>query len=469
MKKNQFSFIVSVAFFLAASTAYALDLDEIVLLHAGGDNGHISILDEDTLNVDSSIGGMGFGAFTGSQLVVQSDNHIVSVVNHTGGTNADFSRRAASNLAVQTTPSNGFGAPISTLMAYNNGQGFQDYVFFGANDITSTFSNLQLRTPDLTGIASVGNDGINGGPSDINDPPNGPVGPIRGAVMNSSGALIHLWENISFGPGQLGRIRRNPTGDLAVGAGDTPFGIDSGTLNDIYGVGLEIRSDDLLVVAKDNRIVELRTSDANLSPDVGGFEVNTGQYIGGQGVADGKLPDDVTAMGVLSDDRFVVGLANGDIGLWSVDLGAVGLKITRDQNTTLACPSGNCTISAIGVQSDNDIIVGTEEGRLFRLDTTLSNIITPIDGFGRIDDIDFLNDTGGGTPGDFDGDGDIDGDDFLEWQRVDGTPAGLTEWQNNYPTVVLAAGVGAVPEPTAAFLLCAGMTILVTMRGRRFQ
>ena len=54
-----------------------------------------------------------------------------------------------------------------------------------------------------------------------------------------------------------------------------------------------------------------------------------------------------------------------------------------------------------------------------------------------------------GPDGDFDDDGDVDGADFLEWQRTDRTPAGLTAWQNSYGTGGGAlSGVSAVPEPT---------------------
>ncbi len=64
------------------------------------------------------------------------------------------------------------------------------------------------------------------------------------------------------------------------------------------------------------------------------------------------------------------------------------------------------------------------------------------------------------TPGDFDGDGDVDGADFLKWQRGEspnGVPgvsvsaADLAEWQGAYGN--LTAAVGAVPEPTSVLLL----------------
>ena len=61
-----------------------------------------------------------------------------------------------------------------------------------------------------------------------------------------------------------------------------------------------------------------------------------------------------------------------------------------------------------------------------------------------------------GTPGDFDGNGVVDGLDFLEWQRTDGTPGGLLDLQNNYGTGALAGAATAVPEPTSAILLLLG-------------
>ncbi len=59
------------------------------------------------------------------------------------------------------------------------------------------------------------------------------------------------------------------------------------------------------------------------------------------------------------------------------------------------------------------------------------------------------------VPGDFDFDGDVDGDDFLAWQRDDGTPSGLTAWRNNYgtPVPMVSASTSFVPEPTSAALI----------------
>lgn len=61
-------------------------------------------------------------------------------------------------------------------------------------------------------------------------------------------------------------------------------------------------------------------------------------------------------------------------------------------------------------------------------------------------------------PGDFDDDGDADGDDFLAWQRGDSphafSAADLAEWETSYgDQYPLAATATAVPEPAAALAL----------------
>jgi hypothetical protein len=71
---------------------------------------------------------------------------------------------------------------------------------------------------------------------------------------------------------------------------------------------------------------------------------------------------------------------------------------------------------------------------------------------------------GSGPSGDFDGDGDVDGNDFLEWQRTDGTTGGLADWQGNYPAP-LSVGFSAVPEPST--LLMGVLVSLGLMTTRR--
>jgi len=58
-------------------------------------------------------------------------------------------------------------------------------------------------------------------------------------------------------------------------------------------------------------------------------------------------------------------------------------------------------------------------------------------------------------PGDFDSDGDVDGADFLSWQRGDGTAANLALWEGNFGAggaALLASSATSVPEPSTTAL-----------------
>jgi hypothetical protein len=69
-------------------------------------------------------------------------------------------------------------------------------------------------------------------------------------------------------------------------------------------------------------------------------------------------------------------------------------------------------------------------------------------------------------PGDFDLDGDVDGFDFLKWQRGESpdplSQADLDEWQAAFgnPSVVAASAI--VPEPMTGLMLVLGMVIMLT-------
>ena len=69
---------------------------------------------------------------------------------------------------------------------------------------------------------------------------------------------------------------------------------------------------------------------------------------------------------------------------------------------------------------------------------------------------------GEGIAGDFDQDNDIDGDDFLAWQRgespISFSQVNLEDWQLNLGTASLSATT-QVPEPTNMVLLCMAAVI----------
>jgi fibronectin-binding autotransporter adhesin len=71
-----------------------------------------------------------------------------------------------------------------------------------------------------------------------------------------------------------------------------------------------------------------------------------------------------------------------------------------------------------------------------------------------------------GLAGDFDFDGDVDGRDFLTWQR-NPSIGNLADWQTNYGVGALTAASTAVPEPSAMLTAAFAMTIVSTIRRRR--
>lgn len=71
-------------------------------------------------------------------------------------------------------------------------------------------------------------------------------------------------------------------------------------------------------------------------------------------------------------------------------------------------------------------------------------------------------------PGDFDADDDVDGADFLQWQRDSGSAQQLTAWQANYGSETSAlANSHAVPEPTALALALLAVTLFASSKSRR--
>jgi hypothetical protein len=70
------------------------------------------------------------------------------------------------------------------------------------------------------------------------------------------------------------------------------------------------------------------------------------------------------------------------------------------------------------------------------------------------------------SPGDFDGDQDVDGGDFLIWQRGLGTShdaTDLADWKANFGA---GPAIGAVPEPSALLLSLGGMLAVARRRSR---
>lgn len=145
---------------------------------------------------------------------------------------------------------------------------------------------------------------------------------------------------------------------------------------------------------------------------------------------------------------------------FTADAGGVS-PITVAQNIGEA--SGGAEIEGAQLEVNLDAFAFTPTSKLTLINATASLLL------GEFGSVTFLGSTtadvnydlangdvyldnfqGEGIPGDFDGDGDVDGRDFLVWQR--NTSVGnLGDWQTNYGAGSLAA-VNAVPEPGALVL-----------------
>ena len=93
--------------------------------------------------------------------------------------------------------------------------------------------------------------------------------------------------------------------------------------------------------------------------------------------------------------------------------------------------------------------------------------------------VNYIGEAPDGQPGDYDGDSDVDGADFLVWQRAYGAvgnnPADgnhdnvvngddLTVWKNNFGASGAVGAAAAVPEPAMTGLLAGGLAALALRR-----
>ena len=170
-----------------------------------------------------------------------------------------------------------------------------------------------------------------------------------------------------------------------------------------------------------------------------------------------------------------------------------GYNITSASNSldSLAWMSLDETNRAGGDWSESNVVDGTAVGRLTELKATGAATFTINNGTsfnlgqlfnGTEQDLVFEFLLEGETAfrtgavryasiqaGDFDNDGDVDGRDFLKWQRGESpnplSPSDLSAWQGNYGTgASFSSALAAVPEPPAPTLLMLGMLAAAAIR-----
>jgi hypothetical protein len=118
-------------------------------------------------------------------------------------------------------------------------------------------------------------------------------------------------------------------------------------------------------------------------------------------------------------------------------LGEAGSSLAPGEAYNLGAPFNT---SIFGVGNDGDLLMTFGLAGGLQLSASVTYITTS-------------------SPGDFNGSGRVDGNDFLFWQRniPTLTSADLTDWKNNFASSVAAAK--AIPEPSTGALLAFGAAL----------
>ena len=160
-----------------------------------------------------------------------------------------------------------------------------------------------------------------------------------------------------------------------------------------------------------------------------------------------------------------IGYADGDLlkltTAYNQDTDTVNVTYSLNGGSSVPFYSGGGIDGPMG-----DVITNFVEVELFKFnDTNPENIVAKIDTWSLIDEIVV-------TPGDFNGDGKVDGLDLLIWQRGDsplgGTADELGEWEENFGTSSSLGATAGVPEPSSILLVLASTAMLARIsRARR--
>jgi hypothetical protein len=215
----------------------------------------------------------------------------------------------------------------------------------------------------------------------------------------------------------------------------------------------------------------------------GSFQVLNTDGLPGETLTFGLFSDDSSGLRIIGQDFTAAVDFSGDAGeatLLDVEGNGdtylyAGIEGTGNTNSfgTITLPEGTYSFEAWQRQGGGDagmevwaaagdyLATGYVQGAFYPLsaETLAGTVLAPNTGLGLI--------AGPGTgpvtkAGDFDVDGDVDGNDFLVWQRGGSptplSPADLATWKANFGSAVAAAG--AVPEPsTLGLALMAGLVV----------
>ncbi len=227
--------------------------------------------------------------------------------------------------------------------------------------------------------------------------------------------------------------------------------------------------------------------DGNTQIAVGASFTGTGSLVNDAGstltLVDGVLATDLAVL-LENDGTLVIGTSPGQVaatdfqhsatGILEIEMMGTGLNdFDRLNLTGAASLAGTLDLSLLApyvpVLGDQFNFLSATAGIVGTFDTILQPPTMPagleftVNYFPTIAQLEVV----AALPGDFDMDGDVDGRDFLIWQRGDSpnplSASDLADWQANYGTPLVAATT-AVPEPTTCILLLLGAMALQTRR-----
>ncbi len=234
----------------------------------------------------------------------------------------------------------------------------------------------------------------------------------------------------------------------------------SGSATDLNNTGQLVLGGDTTVygnISGAGRIVSVKNTDLTGQPAIFGNVIFTEPGTVIAAVSDGGLAAATSPVEVGFD---ISGIGN-DVGLsifGDVDLAGVAslsIGIDPEVNTEIGDVVQVLAVSGnISGDFANEQLVA--DGYLWGIDIVGGEVLVTAESLFS------------GVAGDFDGDFDIDGSDFLAWQRGSATASGLSDWQEGFnPGGNLSAATGAVPEPST--LVLALLTLVCCPRRRRLS
>ncbi|TWU27403.1 beta strand repeat-containing protein [Bythopirellula polymerisocia] len=403
------------------------------------------------------------GKLTGSGISAANDDVVFSNI---GGTLAAVAREGTAgpgpNLGPTAIFQNFSGSPLGVSALNASGT-----IAFRGN-----ISDNSLSPSTSTGIFTHANGttvlvarSANSGPG----PNLGPgiiFGQLGGSVINAAGNVA--FDGNLFGGGVTftddSVIFSNTGGTLAVVAREGPagpgpnlaVGVNFGSfeapvlnaagelafMGTLVGTGVDSTNDKGIFTSVGGTLISVaRTGSAGPGPNVG-ENVNFSNFFGAPVL---NASGETAFVGLLTGDGVN---ATNDQGIWA-NVGGALVKIVRKGDLFDVDPGPRMdlrTISSVNLTGNS----GGEDGRRSSLNDAglLTFALSFTGGSGGIFTAMVPSPAG---PGDFDLDGDVDGRDFLVWQR-NPCVGNLTDWQANYGSPFTAAST-TVPEPTTWALL----------------